>query len=110
MNSSNDIPNARFEYREKGYQRHWIVITANLAGSDEPVAVEMSLDQWIRLAPVQYAVKLELGSSHAVRARPPTIPPRRRRLRAVTLSGGTARTGSSSPPIVRAPKKPIRLK
>jgi hypothetical protein len=61
MNSSNNIPNARFEYREKGYQRRWIVITANLAGSDEPVTVEMSLDQWIHLAPVQYAVKLELS-------------------------------------------------
>jgi hypothetical protein len=61
MNIPSDIPNARFEYREKAYQPHWIVITANRAGSNEPATVEMSLDQWIRLAPVQYVVKLELS-------------------------------------------------
>ena len=55
-----DIPSAHFVLK-RDYQPHWIVITAYRAGSDEAATVEMNLDQWIKLPPVRYAVKLEIS-------------------------------------------------
>jgi hypothetical protein len=70
-----DVPSARFDFRERSYQPHWIVLTALRTGSDEPVTVEMSLDQWIHLAPVQYVVKLELSQQQPRRPRAPIHDP-----------------------------------
>jgi hypothetical protein len=64
-----DVPNAHFEFREKAWQPRWIILTAHREGSDEPVTVEMSLDDWIHLAPVQYVVKLELSQQQPRRPR-----------------------------------------
>jgi hypothetical protein len=55
-----DIPSAHFVLK-RDYHPHWIVLTAHRSGSKEAVAVEMNLDQWIKLPPVRYAVKLELS-------------------------------------------------
>ena len=55
-----DIPSAHFVLK-RDYQPHWIVLTAHSAGSNEVATVEMSLDQWIKLPPVRYAVKLEIS-------------------------------------------------
>ena len=64
-----DIPHARSEYREKAYQPRWVILTAHRASSDEPITVEMNLDQWIDLAPVQYVIKLELSQQQPRRPR-----------------------------------------
>jgi hypothetical protein len=69
---SSEIPNAVFEYRKNAYQARWIILTAHRIGSGETVTVEMSLDQWIKLAPVQYVVKLELSQQQPRRPRPVT--------------------------------------
>jgi hypothetical protein len=56
----NDVPHSRLDSRP--HEKHWIVIlTAYRAGSEDPVTVEMTLDQWLDLPPVQYVVKTELS-------------------------------------------------
>jgi hypothetical protein len=68
--SSVDVPNARFDFRERAYQPRWILLTARCAGiANEAATIEMSLDDWIHLAPVQYVVKLELSQQQPRRPR-----------------------------------------
>jgi hypothetical protein len=67
---SNDIPRGRWDFKEA---QHWIVVTARRADSDEPATVEMTLDQWHKLPPVQYVVRLQLSRQQP--RRPPVAPP-----------------------------------
>jgi hypothetical protein len=56
-----DIPNGHFELRSDARHPHWVILTAYHVGSEEPMMVEMTLDQWIVLAPVLYVIQLELS-------------------------------------------------
>jgi hypothetical protein len=58
---SADIPNTRGEQRRDAYHPHWFILTAYRADTTDPVEVELSLDQWWDLAPMQYTLKLELS-------------------------------------------------
>ena len=53
-----DTPYGRLNFKE--YQ-NWVILTARRAGSEDLVTVEMTLDQWFDLPPVQYVVKTELS-------------------------------------------------
>ena len=53
-----DVPRGIENWRRD----HWVVVlTAYRARSEEAVTVEMTLDQWFDLPPVQYVVKVELS-------------------------------------------------
>jgi hypothetical protein len=56
----NDIPYGRLDQRP--HQMHLnVILTAYRAGGEAPVTVEMTLDQWLDLPPVQYVIKTELS-------------------------------------------------
>ncbi len=55
-----EIPRGLFGLKEKDIH-NWVFLTAFAAGSQDPMTVEMTLDQWMVLPPVQYVVKLELS-------------------------------------------------
>jgi len=55
---SDRVPGGRIEHRERD---DWVVITAFIAGSKEQAAtVELPLAQWTNLAPVRFAIDLEV--------------------------------------------------
>jgi hypothetical protein len=56
----NDIPRARMIPRLDP-PRVVVIITAYQAGTKEPATIEMRLEQWMDLLPVQYVVKLQLS-------------------------------------------------
>jgi hypothetical protein len=68
----NDVPRGRWDFKEA---QHWIVVTARGVGSDEPATVEMTLDQWYKLPPVQYVVRLQLSRQQPRRPRAATHDP-----------------------------------
>jgi hypothetical protein len=59
--ASDDIPDTRGELRRDASHPHWFILKAYRADSNDPVEVELSLDQWWDLAPMQYTLKLELS-------------------------------------------------
>ena len=55
-----DIPHGRLEQRP--HEKHnFVILTAFRAEGEDPITVEMTLDQWLDLPPVQYVVKTELS-------------------------------------------------
>jgi len=77
--ASGEIPTSRLDFRNKGYQPYWMLVTAYRSGSNEPVTIEMDFGEWLAFAPVQYVVKLELSQKQPRRPapnkdRPETVP------------------------------------
>ena len=64
-----EIPRGYSGFKEKDIH-NWVFLTAFAAGSQDPMTVEMTLDQWIVLPPVQYVVKLHLSKQQPRR---PTV-------------------------------------
>ncbi len=58
MDTANDAPYGRLDWKEG---QNWVILTARQAGSEQLVTVEMTLEQWFDLPPVQYVVKMELS-------------------------------------------------
>jgi hypothetical protein len=56
--ASNDVPRGHLGWKDG---QNWVILTAYRTGSEEAVTVEMPLDQWYDLPPVQYVVKVELS-------------------------------------------------
>ena len=67
----NDVPRGR-DFKEAQY---WVVVTARRVGSDEPATVEMTLDKWYKLPPVQYVVRLQLSRQQPRRPHVATTDP-----------------------------------
>jgi hypothetical protein len=53
-----DMPFGRLDFRDN---RTWVIIPGRLAGTEDLVSVEMTLEYWLELPPVQYVIKLELS-------------------------------------------------
>jgi hypothetical protein len=59
--SSSDVPSGIYVLKRDARNPHWVVLTAQRADGEGPVAVEMTAGEWYHLPPVQYAVKLQLS-------------------------------------------------
>jgi hypothetical protein len=53
-----DAPHGRLDFRDG---RTWVVVPAPRVGTEDVVTVDMTLEQWLELPPVQYVIKLELS-------------------------------------------------
>jgi hypothetical protein len=56
--AASDVPYGLLSFKDAQF---WVVLTARCTGSEDVVTVEMTLDQWFDLPPVQYVVKLQLS-------------------------------------------------
>lgn len=52
------MPLGRLDFREG---QTWVIVPGPRAGTEDVVTVDMTLDQWLELPPVQYVIKLELS-------------------------------------------------
>jgi hypothetical protein len=53
-----EIPHGRLDFRDS---RFWVLVTAYRAATNDVVTIDMTLEQWLELPPVQYIIKLELS-------------------------------------------------